>query len=91
MIMDLTPKQARKLLEKLVTLRVQNQVFTEDTHHGHLAVNLTGIAFAVLLALNKHIPSAHIGGTSASSDAVDSYIGICREFLECLEEAERER
>jgi hypothetical protein len=84
--MDLTPRHVRRLLDKLVSLRARNQVFTEETHHGHLAVNLTGIAFAVLLALNKHIPSAHIGGTSASPDAVDGYIGVCREFLECLEE-----
>jgi hypothetical protein len=82
--MELTLDEVRKLLDHLMTLRREGRIFTEETHQRHLAVTLTGIAYAILLTLQKHIPSFYVGGTSAVPDAVDSYIDVCQEFLRTI-------
>jgi hypothetical protein len=85
--MELTRNEVRKLLDYLVTLRRDGRIFTEETHQRHLAVTLTGIAYAILLTLQKHIPSFHVGGTSAVPEAIDGYIDVCEEFLRTIGES----
>ena len=85
--MELTHNEVRKLLDHLITLRGEGRIFTEETHQRHLAVTLTGIAYAILLTLQKHIPFFHIGGTSAVPEAIDAYIDVCQEFLGIIEES----
>jgi hypothetical protein len=81
---ELALEDVRRLLDHLVTLRRDGRIFTEDTHQPHLAVTLTGIAYAILLTLPKHISSFHIGGTSAVPEAIDGDIDVCQEFLSVI-------
>jgi len=83
--MELTHHEVRKLLDHLIVLRRDGRIFTEETHQRHLAVTLTGIAYAILLTLQKHIPFFHIGGSSAVPEAIDNYIDVCQEFLSTIE------
>jgi hypothetical protein len=85
--MELTHNEVRKLLDHLITLRRDGRIFTEETHQRHLPVALTGIAYAILLTLQKHIPFFHVGGTSAVPEAIDAYIDVCQEFFSTIEES----
>jgi hypothetical protein len=84
--MELTQSEVRRLLDHLITLRRNGRIFIEETHQRHLPVTLTGIAYAILLTLQKHIPSFHVGGTSAVPEAIDGYIDVCQEFLSTIGE-----